>query len=129
MSIGIYAGSTVAGMTILPSPVEAKRSKEIIWSQDTGRTVGSNAKMIGDIIAEKETFQIRWGVLTEADFNSICTALTYIPDGFFYFAMADTLAHAKSNAKKFYRSEIQGDPLPIGDTLYYNNVSVSVIEQ
>ena len=128
MALGIYAGSTVNGMAVLPSPDEVKPTFEIIWSENTGRAQsGANqAKMIGDVVAEKKTYAIKWGVITDADMTSIKSKLT---SGFFYFAVATSLASAKSSATKFYRSEIAGDYLPIGDTIYWKDVSVSVIEQ
>lgn len=128
MALGIYAGASANGVTVLPSPDEIKTSYELIWSENTGRAQsGSNqAKMIGDVVAEKKTYAIKWGVITDADMTSIKSKLTA---GFFYFAVATTLASAKSSATTFYRSEIQGDYLPIGNTIYWKDVTVQVIEQ
>ena len=128
MALGIYAGSSVADMAILPSPVELVTSREIIWSEDTGRAQsGENkAKMIGSVVDTKETYAIKWGVITQSEMSSIRSKLTA---GFFYFGVGTTLDNAKSVAKKYYRSEITGDYLPIGNTLYFKDVGVSVIEQ
>jgi hypothetical protein len=128
MAIGVYAGSTASGVTALPSPVSIKPSHEIIWSENTGRAQsGTNrAKMIGDVVAEKKTYAIQWGILTEAQFGQITAKLTA---GFFYFAVATTLAAARSAAVPFYRGEIQYEILPVGSQTYYNNVSISVIQQ
>ena len=128
MALGVYAGTSANGVTLLPSPDAVKPSFELIWSENTGRAQsGSNkAKMIGDVVAEKRTYDIQWGLITDADLNTIKSKLT---KGFFYFAVATTLASAKSNAVPFYRSEIAGSYLPIGDTIYWRDVSVSVIEQ
>ena len=128
MALGIYAGSTVNGMAELPSPDEVKTTYEMIWSENTGRAQsGANqAKMIGDVVAEKKTYAIKWGVITDSDMTSIKSKLT---TGFFYFGVATTLAGAKAVATKYYRSEIAGDYLPIGDTIYWKGVAVSVIEQ
>ena len=128
MAIGIYAGSTASGVALLPSPVEVKPSKEIIWSEDTGRAQsGANkAKMIGTVVDEKTTYSIKWGVLTSTELSSITSKLKA---GFFYFAMASTLASAQSNAIKCYRSEINYDVLSVGSETYYKDVAVSVIEQ
>ena len=128
MAIGIYAGSTAGGVTLLPSPVDVQVSNEIIWSEDTGRAQsGTNkAKMIGSVVAEKRTYSIKWGVLQESELNAIRNKLTA---GFFFFAMASSLSSARSSATKCYRSEINYDVLPVGSTTYYKNVAVSVIEQ
>ena len=128
MALGIYAGTTANGVAILPSPVEVKPTHEIIWSQDTGRAQsGTNkAKMIGTVVDTKMTYAIKWGILTATEFTTITSKLTA---DFFYFAMATSLATAKSTAVSCYRGEISYDVLPIGDTIYYKDVAVSVIQQ
>ena len=128
MAIGIYAGASANAVVVLPSPVEVKPTMEIIWSENTGRAQsGANqAKMIGDVVAEKKTYAIKWGVIDGTDFATITGKMTA---GFFYFAMADTLQHAKDNAVPYYRSEISYEVLPIGANIYYKDVTVSVIEQ
>lgn len=128
MAMGIYAGTSANSVVVLPSPVEIKPTMEIIWSENTGRAQsGSNqAKMTGDVVAEKRTYAIKWGVIDGTDFSAITGKLTA---GFFYFAMATSLASAKASAVPFYRSEISYEVLPIGSTTYYKDVTVSVIEQ
>lgn len=129
MAIGIYAGTTASGVTLLPSPTEVKPTHEIIWSENTGRaqaSSGTPGKMIGDVIAEKKTYTIKWGVLSSSDLSTITSKLKA---GFFYFALASSLASAKSSAVPYYRSEISYDVLPIGSATYYKDVSVSVIQQ
>lgn len=128
MAIGIYAGASANAVVELPSPVEVKPTMEIIWSENTGRAQsGANqAKMIGDVVAEKRTYAIKWGIISGTDFTTITGKMTA---GFFYFALADSLASAKSSAVPFYRSEISYEVLPIGATTYYKDVTVSVIEQ
>ena len=128
MALGIYAGSTVANMSVLPSPVEVSPSFETIWSEDTGRAQSGQdkAKMIGSVVAEKKTYAIKWGVLTDSDMTAIRNKLTA---GFFYFGLGTSLSSAKASAGKFYRSEIAGQYLPIGNNIYWKDVSVSVIEQ
>ena len=128
MAIGIYAGTSANAVVVLPSPVEVKPTMEIIWSENTGRAQsGANqAKMIGDVVAEKRTYAIKWGVIDGTDFATITGKLTA---GFFYFALASSLASAKSSAVPFYRSEISYEVLPIGANTYYKDVTVSVIEQ
>lgn len=128
MALGLYAGASAGSVTLLPSPTEVKPSHEIIWSEDTGRAqAGVNrAKMIGSVVDEKMSYSCQWGILSQSEFNTIKAKLA---PGFFYFAVATTLASAKTSAKPFYRSEISYDLLPIGNTIYYKDVSVSVIQQ
>lgn len=128
MALGIYAGASVASMAVLPSPTDLQPSFEIIWSENTGRAQsGENkAKMIGSVVAEKKTYTVKWGILTDSEMNTIKSKLT---SGFFYFGVGTTLQSAKDSASKYYRSEIQGDYLPIGNTIYWKNAQVSVIEQ
>ena len=47
----------------LPAPTVIKIDNEIIWSSNTGRT--SSGTMAGDVVAEKKTITIEWGVLRE----------------------------------------------------------------
>ena len=128
MALGLYAGASAGSLTLLPSPTEVKPSHEIIWSEDTGRAQAGvdRAKMIGSVVAEKVSYECQWGIITQAEFNTIKSKLA---PGFFYFAVATTQASAQSSAKPFYRSEITYDLLPIGNTIYYKDVAVSVIQQ
>lgn len=125
----IYAGATVNGMVELPSPDEINQTSELIWSENTGRSQQSSdkAKMIGDVVGEKDTYEIKWGIITAADYRRI---KTYLTKGFFYFAIGTSLSEAKAAAKKFYRSEIAGGIVPsIDSVIRYKGVQVSVIEQ
>ena len=101
---------------------------EIIWSEDTGRAQsGTNkAKMIGSVVDEKETYTIKWRVITDSEMNTIKSKLT---TGFFYFGVGTSLTQAQNSAIKVYRSEITGDYLPVGNTIYWKNAQVSLIEQ
>lgn len=112
-----------AGGVTLPSPVEIKSSEEVIWSSRTGRSAGSG-KMIGDVIAEKKTVTITWGVLTEAEVEKIQAAMKA---GFFTFSLYDC-GEVTITA---YRGTLEKTHLGyIGDgTYYYKSVSVSAIEQ
>lgn len=128
MALGIYAGASVSAMSVLPSPTEITTSYEMIWSENTGRAQsGANqAKMIGDVVAEKRTYAVKWGLITDAEMTAIRSKLT---TGFFYCGVATSLAGAQTVATTYYRSEIQGEYLPIGNTIYWKDVTVSVIEQ
>ena len=128
MALDIYAGNSASSMTKLPSPVSVTPSNEIIWSENTGRAQsGSNkAKMIGDVVDEKETYVIHWGILTETEMALIKQKLKA---GFFYFGMGTSSSAAQSSAKKFYRSNITSEILNVGSAVYYKDAEVSVIEQ
>ena len=125
MVLKLYAGSSVAGMTELPSPTELKIGNEIIWSENTGRAQsGANkAKMIGDVVAEKKTYSITWGILTSSQMAEVKSKL---PAGFFYFGVGTT---KPSSADKFYRGDIQSEIIEVASGHCHKNVTVSVIEQ
>lgn len=120
----IWAGDSTP-LTELPSPVSLKPSYETIWSEDTGRAQsGTNkAKMIGSVVASKRTYAIKWGILSYSEFEQVKSLLH---SGFFYFGIGTS---SPSDPEKFYRSEISVDVIQAGDTIYYKDASVSVIEQ
>lgn len=108
---------TVNGVA-LASPVSISNSDEIIWSSGTGRS--ANGQMSGDVIANKKTIQISWGILTQDEYN----AIRNIPSGFFN-------AIVQGQSIRAYRSTISGSCLgTFSDGItYYNDVSTSFIEQ
>lgn len=131
MALDIYAGASLASLTKLPSPSQVTPTFEIIWSEDTGRAQSGSdkAKMIGSVVDEKKTYAIKWGVIDNDDMNIIKSHLTR---GFFYFCVGTEVPTSSNNyngAVKYYRSEIAGDYLPIGNDIYWKDVTVSVIEQ
>ena len=128
MALGIYAGSSVNGMVALPSPVSLKTSLEFIWHEDTGRAQsGTNkAEMIGEVVAEKKTYNIQWGILTQSELDTITGKLV---KSYFYIGVGTSLNNAKSNAIHAYRGNITYTALPIGSTTYYKDVTVDVIEK
>lgn len=117
MAITIKGG----GVT-LPSPVSVTAGNEIIWSSNTGRS--ASGKMIGDVIAEKKTFAITWGVLTRAELESIRTQLI---SGFYPFSLIEDGAVTSITA---YRGTLSATLLgSFGGVTYYKDVTVSVIQQ
>lgn len=117
MAVTIKSGSVT-----LPSPVEVKTSNEIIWSANTGRS--GTGKMIGDVVAEKETIDITWGVLTKAQFNLIKSNMK---SGFHPFTL---IIDGESVTIPSYRSTLTKEILgTFGGVTYYKNATVSVIEQ
>ncbi len=117
MSVVIAAN----GIT-LPSPVEISTSDEIIWSSNTGRS--STGKMIGDVVAKKQTINITWGVLTRSQFNTIKNNMS---GGFYPFAI---IVDGSTTTITSYRGSLTGEILgTFGGTTYYKDASVSVIQQ
>lgn len=111
-----------SGVTTLPSPIALTGTDEIIWSANTGRS--STGKMIGDVIAEKKTFQIQWGVLTKAQRDLIRSRLQ---SGFHPFSVIEDGVETTVDS---YRSTITWDTLAcVGNTTYYRNMQVSIIQQ
>lgn len=111
-----------AGSTTLPSPIGITASDEIIWSSNTGRS--SSGKMIGDVIAEKQTFNITWGVLTKGQRDTIRNALS---SGFHPFSVIED---GSTSTIEAYRSTITYDYIGThGGVSYYKNMQVSVIQQ
>ena len=49
----------------LPAPVSLKVDDEILWSSATGRTL--DGTMLGDVVAEKKTLSVNWGILQESE--------------------------------------------------------------
>ena len=101
-----------AGGVALPSPVSFASSDELIWSSNTGRS--ASGEMIGDIIAQKKTCTITWGILTEAEFAVIKQALS---GAFFSFQFRDDGVVMNITV---YRGTINKEHLGyIGDGIYY----------
>ena len=105
------------GGVALASPVEISINNEIIWSSSTG----ASGLMTGDVIAEKRTFSIKWGIITEAERNLIKSKLVA---GFF---TANILGQSITGYRGTITETVMGR-LSDGVT-YYNGLSVSIIEQ
>ena len=111
-----------AGNVILPSPTEISTSSEIIWSANTGRS--STGKMIGDVVAEKETFQISWGVLTMSEYELIKNNLR---SGFIPFTLLiDETATTVTSYRGTLSRQILGT---FGGDTYVKDVNVTIIQQ
>lgn len=108
----------------LPEPTQISSSDEIIWSANTGRS-SETGKMIGDVIAEKKTVEIKWEFITETEASLIKSALQ---SGFFSFVLRD---YGTTVTITVYRGTISKEHLGyIGDgNYYYKSLSVSVIQQ
>lgn len=109
---------------VLPSPTEVSTTDEIIWSSNTGRSTASG-KMLGDVIAEKQTFSVKWEYLTKTEQKAIKDNLKsgFHPVSFIFDDETVTIYS--------YRGTITSQHLGyIGDGhYYYKSVSCDIIEQ
>lgn len=112
-----------AGNVELPAPIKMSVSDEIIWSANTGRSTNSG-KMIGDVIAEKKTLDVEWGVLTAAELKKISSNLKsgFLPVSFYEEGTFITITSYRGTLKKDYLGYF-------GDVHYYKNITVSIIQQ
>lgn len=110
-----------AGSTTLPSPEKLTTSNEIIWSSNTGRS--SSGKMIGDVVAEKTTFAITWGILTKSERDLIRSKLA---SGFHDFSVVED---GTTTTITGYRSTLQSETVVAGGETFYKNLTVSIIQQ
>lgn len=111
------------GTASLPSPTSISINNEIIWSSNTGR-IATSGKMVGDVVANKETISIAWGVLTQAQLDVIENNL---PGGFFEI----TINLGKSHTVTVYRGTIATSYLgKLQDGIhYYKSATVDLIQQ
>lgn len=108
---------------ILPSPTQISSGEEIIWSSNTGRS--DSGKMLGDVVAEKQTFSIKWEFLTKEEKNIIKNNLRA---GFFKIQL---IFDDETIQLVSYRSTLTSEHLGyIGDGNYYfRSVTCDLVEQ
>lgn len=111
-----------SGSTTLPAPVSLSVADEIIWTSDTGRTL--SGLMVGDVIAQKKTLSIKWGVLTESELSRIKNTLIA---GFFPISFRDDGIDITIET---YRGTLTKDHLGwVGGSYYYRSASVDIIQR
>ena len=116
------AATISANGVLLPSPVEIGTSEEIIWSANTGRS--TTGLMVGDVVAEKRTLNLRWGVLTAAEYDLIRTNLR---SGFHPVILAVDGTAVTITA---YRGAVTATMIgTYGGVTYYRDAAVSIIQQ
>ena len=106
----------------LPSPVEVSIEDEIIWSSDSGRDL--SGLFAGDVIADKKTISVVWGVLSASDVNTIQSNLAsgYIPVTF-----QDASGNVTIDA---YRGTLSKVLLgTFGGVTWYKSVSCKIIQR
>ncbi len=114
----------MSGNTALPEPTSISTGDEIIWSKNAGRS-SETGKMLGDVIAEKKTLDVKWEFITAKEANTIRNILIA---GFFPITFED---YGEKITITNYRGTISKDALGyIGDGYYYyRSVTVSIIQQ
>ena len=112
-----------AGNIELPAPSSIAVDDEIIWSSDTGRTL--DGTMAGDVVAEKKTISIQWGMLTAEKMKLIRDTIVA---GFLPVTFYDCGENITINV---YRSTLSKDAIgELGDGIYwYRSASVQLIQQ
>lgn len=112
-----------AGSVALPAPVRISVADEILWSSNTGRSANSG-KMIGDVVAEKKTIDIEWGVLTASEMKTISNNLKsgFYPVSFYDDGEMLTITSYRGTLKKEYLGIV-------GGVHYYRSASVSIVQQ
>ena len=112
-----------AGGIVLPTPVSLSINDELIWSEETGRTLSGT--MVGEIIAEKKNISIKWAFLDENDMLKIRNNMV---SNFFPFTFYDDGEEMTIDS---YRGTLSKELLgELGDGhIWYRSVSVDVIQR
>lgn len=116
----------------LPSPVSFDATREEIWDENAGRN--ASGEMIATLKANKRTYNVKWGVLTSAEYDKI-TSLLSPSSGWFRFAWNTNPDTPKTSGGSWvsyvecYRSEITYSTIQIGSEMRYKDLSVSIIEK
>ena len=112
-----------AGSLVLPAPVSISVNDELIWTSDTGRLM--DGTMMGEVVAEKKTASIKWGILTESDIVLIKQGIII---GFFPITFRDDGLDITIEA---YRGTLTKEQLgKLGDGIFwYRSASVDIIEK
>lgn len=112
-----------AGSIILPAPVSITVNDELIWTSDTGRLM--DGTMQGEVVAEKKTVSIKWGVLPESDIVLIKSGII---TGFFPITFRDDGIDMTLTA---YRGTLSKEQIGrLGDGIFwYRSATVDLIER
>ncbi len=111
--------------TVLPAEiVELTRNDELLWSEGTGRSATTGA-MAGSVVAQKQTYTIKWGVITAAQYSAIRTAAA----GGFIPLKIEVNGAVLANIT-VYRGAIPGTLLgKFGNAVYYKDVSLELVQK
>ncbi len=107
----------------LPAPTQIKVDDEIIWSSNTGRTASGD--MVGDVVAQKKTISITWGVLNDEEMALIKNNLTA---SFFSLKFYDAGLEIQISS---YRGTLSNEHIgELGDGHYwYKSATVKIIQK
>ncbi len=112
-----------AGDVVLPAPASIKVSDEIIWDSKTGRTL--DGTMVGDVVAEKKTVSIQWGVMPAEKMKLIVDTIVagFLPVTFYDLGEELTIS--------VYRSTLERDVIGWLDdgVFWYRSASVELVQQ
>lgn len=109
----------------VPDKEGFKRTKNKLWSSNTGRSAGG--KMVGDIIAIKYTLEFSWSELTASDVALLESAVG--TDAFFPVEFPEEGTGNKLE-KMFYAADMTYDTKQyVNGEEVYCNVALQVIEQ
>lgn len=112
-----------ANGTRLPDPVEVTRSDEMLWSDGTGRGA-EDGLLVGSVVAKKQTWTVRWGVVPWSDMATIRS----IPQGFFRFEAYDGTEELADFTA--YRSNIQSTLVgTLSGERYWKDVEVQFTQR
>ncbi len=111
----------------IPVPDEDgfKRTKNKLWSSNTGRT--ASGKMVGDVVAIKYTLEFSWSELTSAEVHSLESAVG--TDAFFPVKFPEE-GTGNALTKNFYAADLTYNTKRVrkGKEIY-SDISLQLIEQ
>ena len=114
---------SVGGTTLPEGIVELKRGDELLWSEGTGRSA-SSGQMVGSVVAQKQTFSIRWGVITAGQYATIRSAI-----GSGFLSLTITI-NGSSISETVYRGSMTGEFVGVfGGVAYWKDIVVELIER
>lgn len=108
---------------MLPAPVSIKVNDELIWTSDTSRLM--DGTMQGEVVAEKKTVSIKWGILPESDIVLIKSGIII---GFFPVTFRDDGVDMTITT---YRGTLSKEQIGrLGDGIFwYRSATVDLIER
>ena len=111
------------GQSPLPSPISISVDDEILWSADSGRDL--SGLFSGDVIAEKKTVSISWGILIETEVTLLEEKLCagYLPLTFRDAGGSLTIESYRGTLSKVLLGYI-GDGI-----LYFRSVSCKIVQR
>lgn len=111
----------------IPVPDENgfKRTKNKLWSSNTGRT--ASGKMVGDIVAVKYTLEFSWSELSAAELKTLEDA---VGTAAFFPVIFPEEGTGTQLTKNFYAADMTYDTKTIVDGKeIYSDVALQLIEQ